>query len=274
MHFVDDVHFILTRNGRILHFFAQITHFVYAIVGRSVNFGDVQIRGIFQGYASGAFPARRTVFGVVAIDCRGKNFRDTRFPRTARSAKQIGVSYPARIDLVFEYRNDMYSKKQGEIPKPIMRHPYHEFGYEADDMLYWALWNPEKGEYERLSYLEARKRVYVPKYAKLVADSDAFKWMKSLLDQGKKIALLDFDGFNYYCEEAMKIRYRAYVLKCKKEKRPILKSEKDFTDIKDMKSAVGFAYTPVGHAFVVKALLQGDIEVVDGKVIDHIGMIA
>jgi hypothetical protein len=193
---------------------------------------------------------------------------------------QVGKVFPHHDDngqpssTYFEYRNDMYSKKQGEIPKPIMRHPYHEFGYEADDMLYWALWNPEKGEYERLSYLEARKRVYVPKYAKLVADSDAFKWMKSLLDQGKKIALLDFDGFNYYCEEAMKIRYRAYVLKCKKEKRPILKSEKDFTDIKDMKSAVGFAYTPVGHAFVVKALLQGDIEVVDGKVIDHIGMIA
>jgi hypothetical protein len=41
-----------------------------------------------------------------------------------------------------------------------------------------------------------------------------------------------------------------------------------------MKSAIGFSDTPVGHAFVVKALLQGDIEVVNGKVIDHIGMIA
>lgn len=174
----------------------------------------------------------------------------------------------------FAYRNDMYGKKQGEIPKPIMRHPYHEFGYQADDMLYWPLWNKEKGEYECLSYLEGRKRVYVPEYAKLVADSAALKWMKSLLDEGKKIALLDFDGFNYYCENAMKIRYRAYVLKCKKEKRPIVKTEKDFTDIKDMKSAVDFAYTPVGHAFVVKALLQGDIEVVNGEVIDHIGMVA
>lgn len=173
----------------------------------------------------------------------------------------------------FKYRNDMYSKKQGEIPKPIMRHPYREFGYEADDMLYWAYWNGEKGEYERLSYLEARKKVYIPEYAKLVANSEAFKWMKSLVDQGEKIALLDFDGFNYYCEEAMKIRYRAYVLKCKKEKRPILMTEKDFTDIKDMKSAVGFAHTPVGHAFVVKALLQGDLELIDGKVIDHVGML-
>ena len=50
--------------------------------------------------------------------------------------------------------------------------------------------------------------------------------------------------------------------------------EKDFTDIKDMKFAVNFAYTPVGHAFVVKALLQGDLEVVDGKVIDHLGMLS
>jgi len=137
-----------------------------------------------------------------------------------------------------------------------------------------AFWDAAKGKYETLSYLEARKKVYVPEYAKLVADSPAFKWMKSLVDQGKKIALMDFDGFNYYCTEAMKIRYRAYVLKCKKEKRPLVVSEKDFTDIKDMRSAVNFAYTPVGHAFVIKALLQGDLEVVDGKVIDHCGLTA
>jgi hypothetical protein len=43
--------------------------------------------------------------------------------------------------------------------------------------------------------------------------------------------------------------------------------------MKDMKAAVGFAHTPVGHAFVVKALLQGDFEVIDGKIIDHVGML-
>ena len=177
-------------------------------------------------------------------------------------------------DAYFAYREKMYSAKLGEIPKPVMRHPYKEFGYTADDMLYWAYYNTERGEYERLSYLEARKKVYVPEYAKLVANSDAMKWMKSLLDQGKKIALLDFDGFNYYSDEAMKIRYRAYLLKCRNEKRPILRTEKDFTDIKDMKSAINFADTPVGHAFVVKALLQGDLMVEDGKVIDSLGMLA
>ena len=193
---------------------------------------------------------------------------------------QVGKVFPHHDDggkpseSYFEYRNEMYGKRLGEIPKPVMRHPYREFGYEADDMSYWAYWDKEKGEYTRLSYLEARKKVYVPEYARLVAGSQALARLRELLSQGKKIALLDFDGFNYYCEEAMRIRYRAYVLKCKKEKRPVAVGEKDFTDIKDMRSAVDFAYTPVGHAFVVKALLQGDIEVVDGKVIDHIGMIA
>ena len=174
----------------------------------------------------------------------------------------------------FAYREKMYGAKPGEIPKPVMRHPYKEFGYTPDDMLYWAYYNPDKKEYKRLSYLEARKKVYVPEYAKLVANSDAMKYTKDLVDQGKKIALLDFDGFNYYNEDAMKIRYRAYVLKCRQQKRPILLTEKDFTDIKDMKSAINFADTAVGHAFVVKALLQGDLMVEDGKVIDPLGMLA
>ena len=82
------------------------------------------------------------------------------------------------------------------------------------------------------------------------------------------------DLFGMGSEESMKVRYRAYVLKCKKEHRPILVGEKDFTDIKDMRSAIEFAHTPVGHAFVVKALLQGDLEVVNGKVIDHMGLAA
>ena len=174
----------------------------------------------------------------------------------------------------FAYRERMYGAPLGSIPKPVMRHPYREFGYDSDDMLYWAYWDEEKKEYKTLSYLEARKKVYVPEYAKLVANTPALRYMKGLLDEGKKIALLDFDGFNYYCDEAMKIRYRAYVLKCKKEKIPVTLTEKDFTDIKDMRAAIDFAHMPVGHAFVVKALLQGDLRVEDGRVIDPLGLAA
>lgn len=173
----------------------------------------------------------------------------------------------------FEYRDGMYAAAPGSIPKPVMRHPYRQFGYDADDMMYWPLWNSETGEYEPLSYVEGCKKVYVPAYAKLVANTPTLAYMKRLLEEGKKIALLDFDGFNYYNPEAMKIRYRAYVNKCRKRKEPVRLSEKDFTDVKDMKSAIGFADTPVGHAFVVKALLQGDLQVVDGDVLDPQGIL-
>ena len=61
----------------------------------------------------------------------------------------------------FKYREKMYHSLPGEIQKTQLRHPYREFGYEPDDMLYWPFWNEEKGVYEPLSYLAARKKVYV-----------------------------------------------------------------------------------------------------------------
>lgn len=189
---------------------------------------------------------------------------------------QIGKVFPHHDDngkpnqAYFKYRNELYKKDISELGKTEMRHPYKAFGYKADDMLYWPYYDKNKKGYIPLSYLEARKKVYIPEYAKLVVNSSVLERIKKLLEEGKKVALLDFDGFNYYSEDAMKIRYRAYINKCKKEKKPIELEEKDFTDIKNMKSAIDFPYMPVGHAFIIKALLQGDIEVKSDEVIDHI----
>ena len=44
-------------------------------------------------------------------------------------------------------------------------------------------------------------------------------------------------------------------------------------DIKTLKDAINCSFMPVGHAFVIKALLDGSIEVVDGEVIDHDGLL-
>ena len=57
---------------------------------------------------SRTFSARRAVHGRIAIDCRRKNFRNTRFPRTARATEQIRMPYPARFYLVFQNCNDMF----------------------------------------------------------------------------------------------------------------------------------------------------------------------
>ena len=40
-----------------------------------------------------------------------------------------------------------------------------------------------------------------------------------------------------------------------------------------MKDVLNCNFMLAGHGFVLKALLQGDLEVVDGKVIDNIGVL-
>ena len=112
--------------------------------------------------------------------------------------------------------------------------------------------------------------MYICEYAKLVVNSDTYKWLKELYEDGKKIALVDFDGFNYYSEAAKEKLYKYYISKCKKNGVVPTKALSDFMGIKNMKDAINCEFTPVGHSFIIKMLLEGDIEVIDNKVIDHI----
>ena len=108
MHFVDDVHFIAHRHGRILHLFAQVAHLVDAVVGRRVDLRYVEVGRIGERFARLALAAGRAVYRVQAVDRLGKNFRRARFARAARPAKEVGVPHPARFDLVGEYPYDVF----------------------------------------------------------------------------------------------------------------------------------------------------------------------
>ena len=105
----------------------------------------------------------------------------------------------------------------------------------------------ENGDLEKLDYVTSRKRVYIPEYAKLIVNTDSFKELKELYDSGAKIALCDYDAWNYYGTNL----------------------DQD-TTIKDIVNNPQFK---VGHGYVIKMLLQGDLEVKDGIVIDHIGVL-
>lgn len=51
---------------------------------------------------------------------------------------------------------------------------------------------------ERLSYIEARKQIYVPLYSAAVRESGWFDKLQTLYKaNGNKIALWDFDGYDY-----------------------------------------------------------------------------
>lgn len=105
---------------------------------------------------------------------------------------------------------------------------------------YWMI----NGEWHKLGYLDARKIIYIPEYAKLVTQTNFYKELKEYYDNNPevKIALLDFDAYN---------------------------NEKMSMSMVDVYND----YRKAGHAFVIKMLLQGDIEVISGQVIDNIGVL-
>ena len=190
---------------------------------------------------------------------------------------QCGKVYPCHDDQgkpnkeFFKWRNDYYKKK--ECSKSLMRHACESLGYNHSDTLYFAYFDKDKKEYVPLDYVESRKKVYFPEYAKLVVKSESFKWLKSLVDSGKKIALVDFDGYNYYSTNAKIGLYKSYLNKCKNNKITPFLNEDDFLNINNMKDVINCPFLKAGHGFVLKALLQGDIEVMDdGSIKDNIGL--
>lgn len=56
----------------------------------------------------------------------------------------------------------------------------------------YSMWDGQK-----LGYIEARKRIYVPIYAKALVESEAYKKLKELYKKKKEIHLWDFDGYDY-----------------------------------------------------------------------------
>lgn len=190
---------------------------------------------------------------------------------------QCGKVYPCHDnngkpnEEYFKWRNSFYSQK--ECTKDLMRHTCKSIGYEHKDARYFAYYDKDKKDYIPLGYVDARKTVYFPEYAKLIHNTESFKYLKSLVDSGEKIALVDFDACNYNEECAMQKEYTTYINKCKKDKITPKLTEKEFLNIKSLKDLINAPFMKVGHGCVIKALLQGDIEVVDGSVIDHTGIL-
>lgn len=170
----------------------------------------------------------------------------------------------------FNWRNDFYSKTI--CSKDLMRHACKDLGYEHKDARYFAYYDKQSKKYLPLGYKESYKKVYIPEYAKLVYNTNAVKFLKSVVDSGKKLALVDFDGANFYSTSAMKKRYQSYINKCKNDNALPVYDESTFTDIKTPKAYINSPF-PSGHAIVLKLLLDGEIEVINGNVIDHTGVL-
>jgi hypothetical protein len=113
-----------------------------------------------------------------------------------------------------------WAKKGFEDYKPI-RYP---MGKGAKPEYSW--WNGE-----RLSYIEARKKIYIPYYAQSVSKTNAWlKLKEEYKSRGNQITLWDFDGYNY------------------------LDLNMSFDDV------INFEGASMGHSFVLAMMLEGYIK--------------
>lgn len=86
----------------------------------------------------------------------------------------------------------------------------------------YSLWDGEK-----FSYIDARKKIYIPIYSLAVQKTQAFLKLKEMYSEGQKIYLWDFDGYNHK-ELGM-----------------------SYSDV------VNNPNKSLGHAFVIAALIEG-----------------
>jgi hypothetical protein len=88
----------------------------------------------------------------------------------------------------------------------------------------YSLW---KGEH--LSYIEARKKIYIPLYYNAVVETDAYKKLEKLHKKEKHLALWDFDGYDH---KRMGLTYK---------------------DVRE------HLQRKMGHAFVLAMMLEGKL---------------
>ena len=110
-------------------------------------------------------------------------------------------------------------------------------------------WWKVGGAFQKLGYVDGRKHIYLPLYAKAVVKTEAYRRLVELRDSGKNLMLIDFDGYN--------IHHPRY----------------NFT----YNDAISCNLLKMGHGFVLAMLLEGLINVdekgvvtyVDGLMDDH-----
>lgn len=104
-----------------------------------------------------------------------------------------------------------------ENPKAV-RYPMGKMGKPA-----YSWWDGEK-----LSYVQARKRIYAPLYSEAVEKTEAYRRLRQIYEEQGEVWLWDFDGYNH---RGLGMSYEE-VLNCETRK--------------------------MGHAFVLAMMLEGE----------------
>ena len=112
VNFVDDVHLVAAGRRAVLNVIDQVAHFADAVVGRAVDFHDVDADAVANFYTEIALVAgfrRRALF---AIECLGEQAGGGGFTDAAGAGKQVGVGHAVHPDGVVEGADDVLLSDQ------------------------------------------------------------------------------------------------------------------------------------------------------------------
>ena len=155
--------------------------------------------------------------GLSPFFCGPVNLYGGYIAKSVENAWQFSKVYEQHIDVNGDPTAEYFEwAKKGWNDTMAHRYP---IGKGAKPEYSW--WDGEK-----LGYIEARKKIYVPLYARAVRKTVAYKKLCGLYDAGENLYLCDFDGYDH---EAMGM---------------------------SMMDVINNDKRPMGHAFILKRMLD------------------
>jgi len=130
----------------------------------------------------------------------------------------------------------VYRQYVGPDGEPILEwYDWHIGGFEAIRANRYPMGKGVKPAYsfwhgEHLGYIDARKKIYAPIYAKYVVETDSFKKLRAIYESGEIVVLRDYDAYDHI---------------------------KLGMSLKDVINNPG---RKCGHAFVLAMILTGELE--------------
>jgi hypothetical protein len=140
------------------------------------------------------------------------------------------------VENAWQY-SKVYPEHVSDFGEPMMDYwKWMKAGFENPRAVRYPMGKGRKPTYsywngECLSYIEARKKIYIPIYSKAVCKTEAFQKLKQIHESGQDMYLKDFDGYDH---KALNMSYDD-VINCETKK--------------------------MGHAFVLAMLLEGYLDV-------------
>ena len=101
MHLVNDVDLVFSLGRTIRDFLPDLTDIVNTIIGRRINLYHVHGSSCRDRPAGRTLATGASVYRMFTVDRFRKYFRDSRLTGSSGSAKQIGMSDPVVLDLIF-----------------------------------------------------------------------------------------------------------------------------------------------------------------------------